>query len=149
MRFYNFLSVSWGLLDKVRYNFTILCQNFFHTFNGWVYIDRGIGMKNKNTTLRHCQNNTKIKDQNRRKRPIYTPNTKIHDRSLSWLGTVTSIARFEVKLVKVLWAQTSPLREKKNKKNTTMMLLCKCFPHVNKMPTFPYNQANRLFLRML
>ena len=34
-----------------------------------------------------------------------TPNTQIHDNSLSWLGTVTSIKDGEVKLV--LW--TPPL----------------------------------------
>jgi len=38
---------------------------------------------------------------------IDTPNTKIHDRSLSWLGTGTSIKSGGVKLV--LWTQTSPL----------------------------------------
>ena len=47
----------------------------------------------------------------------------INDRSLSWLGTDTSIKSGGVKLV--LWAQTSPLIE--------MMQSCKCFPHVNKI----------------
>jgi hypothetical protein len=34
-------------------------------------------------------------------------NTQIHDRSLSWLGTCTSIKSIRVKLV--LWDETSPL----------------------------------------
>ena len=37
---------------------------------------------------------------------IDTPNTQIHDRSLSWLGTGTSITSGGVKLV--LGAQASP-----------------------------------------
>ena len=36
-----------------------------------------------------------------------TPKTHIHDRSLSWLGTGTSIKSGGVKLV--LWAQNSPI----------------------------------------
>jgi hypothetical protein len=35
---------------------------------------------------------------------IHTPNTQIHDRSLSWLGTGNLIKSDGVKLV--LWAQT-------------------------------------------
>jgi hypothetical protein len=38
---------------------------------------------------------------------IDTPNSQIHDRSLSWLGTVILIKSGGVKLV--LWAQTFPL----------------------------------------
>ena len=38
---------------------------------------------------------------------IYNPNNKIHDYSLSWLGTDTLIKRDGVKLV--LWVHTSPL----------------------------------------
>ena len=38
---------------------------------------------------------------------IDTSNTQIHDRSLSWLGTCTSIKSIRVKLV--LWDETSPL----------------------------------------
>ena len=52
------------------------------------------------------------------------PNTQIHDRSLSWIGTGISIKSGGVKLV--LWAQSSPRFE--------MMLSCKCFRHVSKMP---------------
>ena len=51
-----------------------------------------------------------------------TPNTHMHDRSLSWLGTGTSIKSDSVKLA--LWVQNSL-----NK----MMQLCKYFPNVNKM----------------
>jgi hypothetical protein len=40
---------------------------------------------------------------------IDTPNTQIHDRSLSCLGTGTSIKSGRVKLI--LWAQASPLAE--------------------------------------
>ena len=49
------------------------------------------------------------KSYRRNKDKFYTPNTQIHDRSLSWHGTGTSIKRGRVKLV--LWAQTSPLHE--------------------------------------
>ena len=40
---------------------------------------------------------------------VGTPNTQIHDRSLSWLGICTSIKRAGVKLV--LWTQSSPFSE--------------------------------------
>ena len=40
---------------------------------------------------------------------MYSSNIQIHDRSLSWLGTETSIKRGGVKLV--LWPKTSPLIE--------------------------------------
>jgi hypothetical protein len=43
----------------------------------------------------------------------------MHDYSLSWLGTGTSIKSGRVKLV--LWTQTIPLSE--------MMQSCKYFPH--------------------
>ena len=46
---------------------------------------------------------------------IDTSNTQIHDRSLFWLSTCTSITSGRIKLV--LWSQTSPLSE--------MMLSCK------------------------
>jgi hypothetical protein len=39
---------------------------------------------------------------------IYTTNIQIHDHSLSWLGTGTSIKHGGVKLV--LWTQISPLK---------------------------------------
>ena len=54
---------------------------------------------------------------------IDTPNTQIHDWSIFWLGTGTSIKRGGDILV--LWAKISPLSE--------MMLSCKCFPHVSKI----------------
>ena len=54
-----------------------------------------------------------------------TPNTYIHDRSLSWLGTDTSIVSGCVKLV--LWTQTASHSE--------MLWLGKCFPHESKMAT--------------
>ena len=49
---------------------------------------------------------------------INTPNIKIHDRPLSWLGTGASIKGGVAKLA--LWAQTPPLSE--------MMRSC-CVPH--------------------
>jgi len=66
-----------------------------------------------------------------------TPNTQIHDHSLSWLGTGTSIKRGRVKLV--LCAQTFPLSE--------MMRSCKCFSHVSKIPTLAYNWANTVIIK--
>ena len=51
-------------------------------------------MKNK---IPHCLNNSKIKIVERGK--IDTPNTHIHDRSLSWFGTGTSIESGRAKLV--------------------------------------------------
>jgi len=51
-----------------------------------------------------------------------TPNTQIHDRSLSWIGIGISIKCGGVKLI--LWAQICPLSE--------IMRSCKCFPHVSK-----------------
>jgi len=54
-----------------------------------------------------------------------TPLTHIHDRSLPWLDTDTSIKSSRVKLV--LWPLTSTVNE--------MVQSCKCFPHVSKMPT--------------
>jgi hypothetical protein len=50
---------------------------------------------------------------------IDTPNIQIHDHSISWLDTCTSIKSIEVKLV--LRPQTSHLSE--------MMRSCRCFPH--------------------
>jgi hypothetical protein len=51
----------------------------------------------------------KIQYQNTERGKIDTPNTHIHDRSLSWLGIDTSIQSGVFKLV--LWAQTPPLSE--------------------------------------
>jgi len=56
---------------------------------------------------------------------IYALNIQIHDRSRSWLGTVTSVKRSGAKLV--LWTYIFPLRE--------MIRSCKCFPLVSKMLT--------------
>ena len=53
-----------------------------------------------------------------------TPCTQIHDRSLFWIGTGTSIKSGGVKLVFVC-AQTCPLSE--------TMRSCKYFPHVSKI----------------
>ena len=65
--------------------------------------------KNKNTIVILSENfqNPIAKIIERDK--IDTPNTQIHDRSLSCLGTGTSIKSGRVKLI--LWAQASPLAE--------------------------------------
>ena len=61
-------------------------------------------MKNKNTgTI--PKSNIKIVERGK----INTPNGYIHDRSLSWLGTVTSIRSGGVKLLS--WSRTSSPRE--------------------------------------
>ena len=52
---------------------------------------------------------------------IDNPSTRRHDCSLSWLGTGTLVKRGRVKLVFMGPNQ--------------MIQLCKCFPHVRKMPT--------------
>jgi len=56
---------------------------------------------------------------------IDTPNTQIHDCSLSWLGTDISIISGGVKLV--LLTRTS--------RESGMTQSCKCFPHASQMPT--------------
>jgi hypothetical protein len=61
-------------------------------------------------------------------------NTQIHDCSLSWLGTGTSIKSGRVKLV--LLAYTSTISE--------MMLSCKCLQCASEIPTLAYNRANRI-----
>ena len=61
----------------------------------------------------------------------------IHDRSLFWLGSGTSIRSGWAKLI--LWAQTSSLNE--------IRRLLKCFPHVNKILTLTYNRANSILLK--
>ena len=53
-----------------------------------------------------------------------TSNPQIHDISLSWFGTGTSIKSEGIKLV--LWFQTTIHSE--------MMWACKHFTHVSKMP---------------
>ncbi len=65
----------------------------------------------------------KIIKNRRNKDKIETSNTYIHDCSLSWNGTNTSITSDEDQLV--LWTQSSSL--------IIMMLLCKYFPGVSKM----------------
>ena len=65
-------------------------------------------MKNKkyNTAGTVPKSNIKIVERD----TVDTPNTQIHNRSLSWLGTGTSIKSGGAKIV--LWAQTSPPRER-------------------------------------
>ena len=67
------------------------------------------------------KSNIKIVDRGE----IDTPITQMHYRSLSWLGTGTSVTSGGVNLV--LCTQASPISE--------MMRSCKCFPHVSNMPT--------------
>ena len=74
------------------------------------------------------KSNIKIADRGK----IDTPNKQILDRSFSWLGTGASIKSGSFKLV--LRTQTFLLSE--------MMWSCKCFPHVSKMTTLTYNQAD-------
>ena len=66
-------------------------------------------MKKKNSTLLGTvpKPNRKIVERGQ----VDTPNTHIHDQSLSWLGTGTSIKRGGVEVELVLWAQTSALCE--------------------------------------
>jgi hypothetical protein len=45
----------------------------------------------------------------------------------------------ELNYIVVLWAQTSPLSD--------MLPPCKCFPHVSKMSTLTYNQANKVVIK--
>jgi len=65
------------------------------------------------------------------------PLTQIHGRSLSWLGTGTSIKCERVKLI--LMAQTFPFNE--------TMRLHKCFSHVSKMSTLPYIRLNNVIIK--
>jgi hypothetical protein len=51
----------------------------------------------KSKKISHCRNNSKIKYQNRRIGKIDIPSTQLHDRSLSWLATGTSIESGGVK----------------------------------------------------
>jgi hypothetical protein len=66
-----------------------------------------------------------------------TPNTPIHDRSFSCIGTGTSTKSDGAKLV--LCFQTSPLSE--------VMRSCKCFPHVSKMPTLSHKQGEQCYYK--
>ena len=67
---------------------------------------------------------------------IDTPNTYLHDRSLSWLGTGTSIRSGGIKLLS--WSQTSSPRD--------MMRPCKCFPSVSEMSALAYNWGAVFFI---
>ena len=64
---------------------------------------------------------------------IDNPSTQMHDCWLSWLGTGTLIKRGGVKLVFMDPSQ--------------MIQLCKCFPHVSKMPTLVYNQEEQRYYK--
>ena len=46
---------------------------------------------NKMKKKLHCQDNSKIQYQNRRKKPYRYPNTQLHDLIAYWLGTDTPI----------------------------------------------------------
>jgi hypothetical protein len=65
-----------------------------------------------------------------------TSNTQIHDRSLSWLNTSTSIKGGGGKLV--LWAKISLLSE--------MIRSCTYFPHVMNMLTLTYIRRRKTAL---
>ena len=69
----------------------------------------------------------------------HTPNTQIHNLSLSLLGIDTSVKRHGVKLV--LWDEPSPLRE--------MMSSSKCYQHVSKMLTLKYNREVSIIIKQI
>ena len=69
---------------------------------------------------------------------IDTPNIQLHDWSLFWLSTGTSIRSGRVKLV--LWAQTSPLSE--------MMRSCKYFQHVSTMTILTSNRTINVIINI-
>ena len=79
----------------------------------------------------HCRNGPKIQPQNRRKRPNRYPLTHIHNSSLSWFSTGSSVKSGGVRVV--VWIPTYPLGD--------MMRLCKCFLYVSEMPTLKHNRA--------
>ena len=58
-------------------------------------------------------------------------------RSFAWISTGISIKSGGVKLV--LLSQTPTLSE--------MMLSCKCFQHVNQMPTLSYMHVNSIIIK--
>ena len=68
---------------------------------------------------------------------IDTSNIYINNRSLSWLGTGTSINSGRIKLV--LWTEVLPLSE--------MMWSFKCFLHVSKMPIVTKNWMSSVILK--
>ncbi len=67
--------------------------------------------KKKNTTvgkIKKLKNQIKISEREK----IVSPNIQIHDSSLFWFGTGTSIKYVTIKVFKlVLWVQTSLLGE--------------------------------------
>ena len=73
--------------------------------------------------IQKCHNKKKMPLKQYQIYKINTHSAHMHNRSLSWFVTGTSIQSGGVKLV--LWAQTFPLSE--------MMWPCKlkCFPHAN------------------
>ena len=91
--------------------------------------------KNKeyNTVGTILKSNIKIVERGN----IDTPNTQLHDSSLSWLGTGTSIKSGGVK--RVLWTQTSSISE--------MMRSWKCFPYVSNMQALAYNLLNSVIIK--
>jgi len=48
--------------------------------------------------ISHCWNSSKIQSQTLERGNIDTPNTHIHNHSLSWLGTDTSVRSDRVKI---------------------------------------------------
>ena len=97
------------------------------------------------TKIPHCRNNSKNTTLSKQfqnpieksKRKIKTSNIHMHNDSLSWLSTSTSIKSDRAKLV--VWSQTSPLME--------MMGSYKCFAHVSKMSSITYNQENSVIIK--
>jgi hypothetical protein len=65
-----------------------------------------------------------------------TSNTHIHDGSITWLGTYTTIISGVVRFV--LLVQISLLIE--------VMRSCKCFARVSKIPTFTHNWVSSVVL---
>ena len=74
-------------------------------------------IRTKNTVRTIPKSNFEIVERDQ----IDAINAQIHDHSLSWFGTCTSIKSGGVKLD--IWSQTSLLSK--------MMRLCKCFPHMS------------------
>ena len=61
-------------------------------FNGAISFSERITRETKRNKVSHCQNSTKFQEKNRRNRGKFdTPKTQIHDHSLSWIGSGTSI----------------------------------------------------------
>lgn len=66
-----------------------------------------------NKTIPHCRDSSKIKKKSLKDAqlllPLFTANTKIHHRSIAYLGIGKSIKRGGVKIV--LWAQINIISE--------------------------------------